>query len=218
MHSKTGNQTPKGTKQINKSHELNITYSKGTDKQKVLITDSTGPLPGRGRYYQKPPSPYPCTNPTTKPETPLSKHYTGWQRCSYQGHYFKKSKRKRALKYCNDICQEIERWRQRHTTTTGAPDPDPLTPEQLRRAKINYNMKMAFGPQVKIPGQKPKHRMEYIDPQEVEDFKLFLEKELHREHLEALELKEWIKPITKVFQEETPPEGPPPASPEPVPA
>ncbi len=200
---------PNGAKKIIEHHKLNITYSKGTDKKKVLITDTTGPLPGRRRYYQKPPSTFICTNPTTKPETPLSKHWTGWQRCSYQGHYFKKSKQKRGSKYCNPTCREVERWRQRHTTTTSTKDPDPLTPEQLARSKINFNMNMAFGSKVQVNGQPPRYRREYVDPVEVEDFKLFLENEQHREQLEARELMEWIKPGNKVFQEDPAPEKPP---------
>ena len=196
----------------------------------TLITDTTGPLPGiRGKYNQKAPSPFICPYQDQPLDVELSKHYSGWKPCSYRGHMFPKPRNKNAVKYCTGYhhtprdkpgplhdcnttsfkiptkrpynCQDVERWRQKHTPQGKGSDPLSLTPGNLAAARINHIMKMAFGSRVSIPGDKPKFRREYIDNLEVMEYRAFIEKETIREQLEDEELREWIKPAPKVCQE-----------------
>lgn len=197
-----------------------------TERAHTLITDTTGPLPGpRKKYHQKPPSPFICPNTTTA-GADLSKHYKGYKKCSYRGHYFKKPRNKNAVKYCTSYhhtpkdnpgplkdcnntsfkipvkrpynCQEVESWRQKHHHQET--DPQLLTPEDLAAARINHIMKMAFGSRVNIPGEKTRFRREYFDTLEVMEYRAFIENELTRERLEDEELREWIKPTPRVCQ------------------
>lgn len=166
---------------------------------------SNGPAIERDiRKYMKPPrprvhkrrlrgpSPYPCPYDDHIPDVDLSNHYSGWKRCSYRGHYFKKPRNKRGLKYCTGYyvtpegkkrpynCRAVNEWKREHP-----PKEYMEHPQGRGGLTLDRWIRGAFGKKITLPGQPPRYRAEYIDRVELDQFRWYCKELLKQEHQDA---------------------------------